>query len=117
MKLVRLYSKLNDIHKAIPLSLISFEAARNAKNANTVRALSEMQGILKLWVEKHKGVELAPFSAGQIKKHATGSGSASKDDMIAAATKNHPDVEIIDDNHADALCLLDLTIDWYGEKD
>jgi Holliday junction resolvasome RuvABC endonuclease subunit len=45
-----------------------------------------------------------------IKKHATGKGNAKKPDMIVAARERWG-IEIIDDNHADALCLLGYILD------
>jgi Holliday junction resolvasome RuvABC endonuclease subunit len=45
-----------------------------------------------------------------IKKHATGNGNAKKDDMVITATLKFPKVNVIDDNHADALHLLDYAI-------
>lgn len=43
-----------------------------------------------------------------IKKHATGSGNADKKMMIEAAIKKFKTVNIINDDHADGLHLLDL---------
>ena len=54
---------------------------------------------------EYKGV-----SVQTIKKHATGNGNAKKDDMIVAATLKFSKVNVIDDNHADALHLLDYAI-------
>jgi hypothetical protein len=45
-----------------------------------------------------------------IKKHATGKGNAKKPDMIVASRERWG-IEIIDDNHADALCLLSYILD------
>lgn len=42
-----------------------------------------------------------------IKKHATGKGNADKQQMINAAITKFNNINIIDDNHADALWLLD----------
>lgn len=48
-----------------------------------------------------------------LKKAATGSGRADKPLMIQAA-KARWGIDIIDDNHADALCLLAYTMDKRG---
>ena len=47
-----------------------------------------------------------------IKKHATGKGNAGKAEMIAAATARGFDP--VDDNHADALALLDWAMTQGG---
>lgn len=52
-------------------------------------------------------IEYRGVAVQTIKKHATGKGNAKKDDMIVAATLKFPKINIIDDNHADALHLLD----------
>jgi len=49
-------------------------------------------------------IEFSMVHTSTLKKHATGSGRASKEDMIKAARKLG---DIIDDNHADALLLLE----------
>ena len=54
----------------------------------------------------HTGVPV-----GTIKKHATGKGNASKEQMIEAAGLLYPDQVIEDDNQADALCILNYAIE------
>ena len=41
-----------------------------------------------------------------LKKFATGKGKAGKDEMVLKAKEFYPSVEILDDNHADALLIL-----------
>lgn len=50
-------------------------------------------------------IPLIAAGVGQIKKHATGNGNAKKDQMIAAQQAKGR--VVVDDNHADALALLD----------
>lgn len=52
------------------------------------------------------GLEHMPVHTGALKRWSTGKGNAGKPEMIAKATELFPDVQIIDDNHADALMLL-----------
>jgi Holliday junction resolvasome RuvABC endonuclease subunit len=112
MRLLRLESKLNVCLEA-GLDLVVFEAARNAtrntQGALVVQAL--LQGVIVLWCEKRE-IDYRGFSPSEIKKHATGKGNANKDLMLAAARQRgwHP----VDDNHADALWLLDLARKEYG---
>jgi Holliday junction resolvasome RuvABC endonuclease subunit len=58
---------------------------------------------LTAWCEHHQ-IPYQGVPVGTIKKHATGKGNASKDEMIAAmkALGHSP----TDDNEADALALL-----------
>ena len=52
-------------------------------------------------------IEYKGVGVGTIKKHATGNGHAKKDAMIMAASLKFKGTNVIDDNHADALHLLD----------
>jgi len=53
------------------------------------------------------------YAPNAVKKHATDSGGASKDQMVDAAREKF-DVEIINDDHADTLHLLDLYLTETG---
>lgn len=52
-------------------------------------------------------IPIYPVHTATLKKHATGSGRAQKFEIVNAAKEAWPEIEIIDDNHADALWLLD----------
>lgn len=54
-----------------------------------------------------ENIEHATVHTGTLKKFATGKGNAGKPEMIAAARAKWPGAEIIDDNHADALWILE----------
>ena len=58
---------------------------------------------LTSWCEHHK-IPYQGVPVGTIKKHATGKGNASKEDMIAAMVGMG--YQVTDDNVADALALL-----------
>jgi hypothetical protein len=67
-------------------------------------------------VRRHAGVDAAHaygVPVGTIKKHATGKGNASKDDMIAAARLLG--YAPTDDNEADALAILHWAIQIYHD--
>lgn len=44
-------------------------------------------------------------NTSQVKKYGAGSGTASKDQVMAAMIRRFPDVNITNDNESDALCL------------
>jgi len=52
------------------------------------------------------GLEHMSVHSATLKKFATGKGKSSKEEMIIKAKESYPDVEILDDNHADALLML-----------
>ena len=54
-----------------------------------------------------KKIEYTFVNAMSLKKQSVGKGNASKKMMVEEAKRRHPGIEIIDDNHADALLMLD----------
>lgn len=59
--------------------------------------------VLELWCAANN-IPLHGVGVGTIKKHATGKGNATKDQMIAASIKRG--LKVADDNEADAVALL-----------
>lgn len=116
MRLIRLDSKLDEIHSS-GLNLVVFEAARGGMpgRLGALVVSSEIQGHIKFWCEKND-VEFRAYSPTEVKKHATGKGNAGKPLMVEKAQEKWPDVNIIDDNQADALWILDLAQSEYGTK-
>jgi len=116
MRLIRLISKLNELAKSVGVDLVVFEAARHAapgmQGALVVQA--ELQGVLKSWCIQNQ-VEFRGYSPSEIKKHACGKGNVGKDQMLEAAEKQWPDVNVEDHNQADALWMLDLAMKEYGK--
>lgn len=116
MRLVRLRSKLIEIHQSQPITLLAFEAARHAapKMQGALVVQAEFQSVIKLWCED-RSVPYRGYSPGEVKKHATGKGNANKEAMVTAAQAKWPGV--LDDNQADALWLLDLATKEYEAAD
>jgi Holliday junction resolvasome RuvABC endonuclease subunit len=117
MRLIRLRAELDKflhVHREsnLGVDLVVYEAVRNmapgGRGASVVQAM--IQGVIVLWCEDH-GINYRGYSPNQIKKQATGKGNASKDNVLAAACMRWPKLDIIDDNHADALWLLDLALE------
>lgn len=67
--------------------------------------------MLEAWCAANN-VPLRPVGVGQVKKHWTGRGNASKDEMIFEAEKRG--FKPVDDNHADALAILSLARELEG---
>lgn len=59
-----------------------------------------------------QSVDLACYSASEIKKYATGKGNANKELIISAAVELG--FKPIDDNEADAIHLYNLTVNDIG---
>lgn len=85
------------------LGAVYFEEVRRHAGVDAAHAYGGFLATLTAWCEHHT-IPYSGVPVGTIKKHATGKGNASKDEMIAAARAlGHAPG---DDNEADALALL-----------
>ena len=94
-----------------PVKLIGYEQAHFAGGGPTEICVGLQTHAQSMAAELE--IESAPVHTGTLKKFATGSGRASKDDMIAAASlilKRRP----LDDNEADAVHLSLYLYNFYG---
>ena len=89
------------------IDALVFEEVRRHVSTDAAHAYGGFLATLTAWCEHH-GVPYQGVPVGTIKKHVTGKGNASKDEMMAAmrARGYLP----TDDNEADALALLHWAI-------
>ena len=89
------------------IDALVFEEVRRHAGVDAAHAYGGFLATLTAWCEHH-GIPYQGVPVGTIKKHATGKGNASKDEMMAAmrARGYLP----ADDNEADALALLHWAI-------
>ena len=85
------------------INALYFEEVRRHVSTDAAHAYGGFLATLTAWCEHHQ-VPYQGVPVGTIKKHATGKGNASKDDVLSAmrALGHAP----ADDNEADALALL-----------
>lgn len=109
MRLIRLRGKLNELLKSQGVDVIVYEAARNAgsKMQGALVIQAKLESVIVTFCEDN-GIEYRGYSPTEVKKHATGKGTANKDHMIAAAKQKFGIDVGEDDNQADALHILDL---------
>jgi len=109
MRLMRFRAKIREIYNGLGFDLIVYESpsVASGKKANMkgFQLISKLPGVIEVFVESRPGLEAKGYNLSTIKKHA---GCRTKDDMVAAAKLKWTDIEIEDDNQADALWLLDL---------
>lgn len=105
MKLIKFKSSLNEIVKLEGINFIAYEKP-GGRNYNGVRSHSNMEGVLMEYCLEN-GIEYKGYSAGEIKKFATGKGNSNKDAMIKACREKY-NIDPIDDNHADSIHLFYL---------
>lgn len=90
------------------LDQVVFEEVRRHAGVDAAHAYGGFMGQLTAWCEHHQ-IPYRGIPVGTIKKHATGKGNASKDEMLAAVrTRGHAPA---DDNEADAIALLLLALE------
>ncbi|PZP63894.1 MAG: hypothetical protein DI596_02520 [Azospira oryzae] len=96
------------------LDEVVFEEVRRHASTDAAHAYGGFLATLTAWCEHH-GIPYQGVPVGTIKKHATGRGNASKEEVIAAvrACGYQP----VDDNEADALALLDFTLARWQENE
>lgn len=82
---------------------IYFEEVRRHASTDSAHVYGGLMATLTSWCEHHQ-IPYQGVPVGTIKKHATGKGNASKEDMIAAMVGMG--YQVTDDNVADALALL-----------
>ena len=92
------------------IDALYFEEVRRHVSTDAAHAYGGFLATLTAWCERH-GIPYSGVPVGTIKKHATGKGNASKDEVIAAirAAGHTP----ADDNEADALALLRWAVELH----
>ena len=106
MRLIRLRTKLKELQALMDFDLLVYERVAGRFQSST-NVASEIVSVIKVFCEDN-GIEYRAFSAGEIKRHATGKGNCGKPAMVSAAKEKWPHIDLVDDNHADALHLLSL---------
>jgi Holliday junction resolvasome RuvABC endonuclease subunit len=106
MRFLRFKRWLTDIKQCNDgIEQVVFEEVRRHVGVDAAHAYGGFMGQLTAWCEHHQ-IPYQGIPVGTIKKHATGKGNASKDEMVAAVrARGHAPV---DDNEADAIALLYL---------
>ena len=108
MRYLRFKRWLTELKQAVDgLDAVYFEEVRRHAGIDAAHAYGGFMAHLTAWCEHHQ-IPYQGVPVGTIKKHATGKGNASKDEMVAAARlRGHAPT---DDNEADALAILHWAI-------
>jgi Holliday junction resolvasome RuvABC endonuclease subunit len=106
MRMVRLRSYLAELFDRVCPSIVAFEEVRRHMGTDAAHIYGAITHLVMEECERrqipYRGVPVAT-----VKRCATGRGAAKKDAMIAAARARWPHIEIVDDNHADALWIAE----------
>jgi Holliday junction resolvasome RuvABC endonuclease subunit len=109
MRFLRFKRWLTEINQACDgIDCLYFEEVRRHAGVDAAHAYGGFLATLTAWCEQHD-IPYQGVPVGTIKKHATGKGNASKNEMVASiCARGH---KPIDDNEADALALLAWAIE------
>ena len=89
------------------INAVYFEEVRRHVGVDAAHVYGGLMATLTTWCEHHR-IPYQGVPVGTIKKHATGKGNASKNEMVASArARGHTPA---DDNEADALALLSWAV-------
>lgn len=98
-------------HAIWPLAKIYYEEVRAHMAVDAAHVYGGMMATLQTFCLENK-IEYQGVPVGTIKRHATGKGNSKKPEMIKAAVRLYSSINVVDDNHADALCILN----WAGNQ-
>jgi len=96
------------------VDMVVFEEVRGHKGTDAAHVYG---GIVAI-ITEHCELKEIPYSGipvGTIKKYATGKGNSNKEAMVKAAKERWPDIDLVDDNQADALHLWAWAQEEYGQ--
>ena len=112
MRFLRCRAWLNEFHELTNarLDILCYEQAHHRGGAATACCVGLVTVAQSFAAEN--GIELMPVHTATLKKFATGSGRANKQDMIEAARTRG--WQPVDDNEADAQLLLDYALSELG---
>ncbi len=114
MRFLRFKRWLTEIKQSCGgIDCLHFEEVRRHVSTDAAHAYGGFLATLTAWCEHH-GIPYQGVPVGTIKKHTTGKGNASKDEMVASvrARGHQPG----DDNEADALALLYWALKQNGDE-
>ena len=109
MRYLRFKRWLTEIKQSCDgIDAVFFEEVRRHAGVDAAHAYGGFMAHLTAWCEHHQ-IPYQGVPVGTIKKHATGKGNASKEQMVAAVRqRGHVPA---DDNEADALAILHWAIE------
>uniref|UniRef100_A0A6M3JK13 Holliday junction resolvase RuvC n=1 Tax=viral metagenome TaxID=1070528 RepID=A0A6M3JK13_9ZZZZ len=103
MRYIRLRNHL--ITAGEEVELVVYEEVMRHLGTGAAHIYGGIVAIIQEHCEMHE-IPYCGAPVGTVKKFATGKGNANKDAMVAAAQAKWPDIDIKDDNQADALWIL-----------
>jgi Holliday junction resolvasome RuvABC endonuclease subunit len=113
MRYLRFKRWLSDMrHLATDIHSVYFEEVRRHAGVDAAHVYGGLLATLTAWCEHHQ-IPYEGVPVGTIKRHISGKGNASKDEVIRAV--GELGFQVSDDNEADAIALLHLAMQNHEE--
>lgn len=106
MRYLRVRQYLNQLHSTSKIDRIAYEEVRRHMGVDAAHVYGGIIATIGAFCEE-QNIPYEGIPVSTIKMVATGKGKASKEAMIAAAQAKWPGQNVIDDNQADALWILE----------
>ena len=113
MRFLRFASWLSEMFDLVKPSVVTYEMPHN-RGGSATEVLNGMVAIVQKECAS-RGIEYTSVHSATLKKFATGSGRANKEDMIQACN-DKLSKSVKDDNEADALWLLEYAKEEFGRE-
>jgi hypothetical protein len=117
-RLVRMDVIVLDVANRVPEgALVFMEAPSYGSTGSGTFDRSGLWWMMFAYLVQHLGCRVVPVSPSQRMLYATGKGGgkdAGKDAVIAAVTRRYPDLDVRDNNVADAVVLMAMARRWAG---
>lgn len=97
------------LRQPLPTAVI-YEDAGFFKSRDAVQICVGLRGILLAQTAK-LDIPVYSYAPMTVKKYWAGTGKADKDDMVAATLIKFPEIDLTDNNEADAIALLHLHLE------
>lgn len=102
-KLLYIYNEIEGILGAYHIDHVAIEDQCYTNNVDTLKLLARISGVVMLCAKQHD-IPVSLYPATTVKKHFTGNGQATKEDMIAKALELYNLQRcLVDDNICDAI--------------
>jgi len=111
IRLLRFHAHIKEICTLEGINVVGYEKP-GGRNYRSVINHAKLIGMVEKYCEEN-AIEYRGYSAKEIKKFATGKGNSNKEAMVKAAQEKLG-YEGDNDNEADALWILALTMDELG---
>ena len=108
-RMLRFSTLVRDLIELVSPDLVAYEEVRAHSGVIASHVYGGLQGILLAECERSK-IPCHGIPVGTIKKFGTGRGDADKTLMIMAAKAKWADQDVSDDNHSDALWVMETAI-------